>query len=74
VSELDETVEFYAMLALVVYFTIAVVSYIGEGIKQKTDNVIAAKSPLISVFMVSLIIAEVGGFIVLFYGMLDAVF
>ncbi|MDG1467832.1 MAG: hypothetical protein P8Q24_01535 [Glaciecola sp.] len=74
VSQLDETIEFYAMLALVVYFTIAVVSYIGEGIKQKTDNVIAAKSPLISVFMVSLIIAEVGGFIVLFYGMLDALF
>lgn len=74
VSQLDETIEFYAMLVLVVYFTIAVVSYIGEGIKQKTDNVIAAKSPLISVFMVSLIIAEVGGFIVLFYGMLNALF
>lgn len=62
------------MLALVVYFTIDVASYIGEGIKQKIDNVIAAKSPLISVFMVSLIIAEVGGFIILFYGMLDALF
>lgn len=73
-SELDETVEFYVMLALVVYFTIDVASYIGEGIKQKIDNVIAAKSPLISVFMVSLIIADVGGFIVLFYGMLDALF
>jgi hypothetical protein len=71
VSELDETVEFYVMLALVVYFTIDVASYIGEGIKQKIDNVIAAKSPLISVFMVSLIIADVGGFIVLFYGMLN---
>ena len=59
------------MLALVVYFTIDVASYIGEGIKQKIDNVIAAKSPLISVFMVSLIIADVGGFIVLFYGMLN---
>ncbi|MEN8815227.1 MAG: hypothetical protein ABF275_10100 [Glaciecola sp.] len=70
-SELDETVEFYVMLALVVYFTIDVASYIGEGIKQKIDNVIAAKSPLISVFMVSLIIADVGGFIVLFYGMLN---
>lgn len=62
------------MLVLVVYFTIAVVSYISEGIKQKTDNVIAAKSPLISVFMVSLIIAEVGGFTVLFYGLLNALF
>ncbi|MBE1286641.1 MAG: hypothetical protein GJ671_02830 [Alteromonadaceae bacterium] len=74
VSQLDETIEFYAMLVLVVYFTIAVVSYISEGIKQKTDNVIAAKSPLISVFMVSLIIAEVGGFTVLFYGLLNALF
>jgi uncharacterized membrane protein len=72
ISQLDEHIEFYAMLALVSYFSIAVMSYIAEGVKQKTDNVMAAKSPFISAFMVTLIVAEVSGFMVLFYGLIRA--
>ena len=72
ISQLDEHIEFYAMLALVSYFSIAVMSYIAEGVKQKTDNVMAAKSPFISTFMVTLIVAEVSGFMVLFYGLIWA--
>ncbi len=51
VSQLDESLEFYAMLVLASYFLIAVLSYIVEWIKQKTDNVMATKSPFITNFM-----------------------
>lgn len=74
VSQLDESLEFYAMLALVSYFLIAVLSYIVEGIKQKTDNVMTTKSPFITAFMITLIMAEMGGFVILFYGVIVALF
>lgn len=73
VSQLAQIIEISALLALIIYFMIAVISYMIQGLKQETDNVMAAKSPAITWFMVSLILVEISGFIVIFYGMLDAI-
>ena len=82
VSQLDSTVELIATSAVLFYFATAVTSYFIHGLLQDTDNQLkppfhVGKVPLtpslISIYMWMLIIAEVGGFLVLFYGVLIAI-
>ena len=74
ISQLSATIEFFATLSLIAYFALAILSYMAQGVMKKTDNQIRHASPAVSWFMWSLIAAEIGGFVVLFYGVLVALF
>lgn len=74
ISQLANTIEIIATLLLVIYFFLAIVSYMIQGFAGKTENQLQPMSASIKVFMWSLIAAEIGGFIILFYGVLIAIF
>ena len=76
-STLGDAVELWAVIALEGYFGIAIVTYLVHALLQDTDNQLRAPfqlgtstipRPMIEALMWSLIAAEVGGFVVLFYG------
>lgn len=72
ISRLSDPVELFATLSLVVYFAMAITSYMVQGARQETDNQLAQITPVIRWFMWSLILFEITGFLVLFYGVLEA--
>lgn len=81
VSRLPDTVEVAAVLAQVIFFALAIGTYIIHGLLDDTDNQLArphrlgrAELPAFAVptFMALLIAGEVGGFCVLLYGALVA--
>lgn len=81
VSQLATTVELVAVAAILLYFAAAIVSYLMHGWLQDTDNQLkppftvgSATLPrkAISIHMWMLISAEIGGFLVLFYGVIIA--
>ena len=57
---------------LVSYFAIAILTYMLAGLRQNTDNQVHNASGSVRVFMWSLIAAEIGGFCILFYGVIIA--
>lgn len=57
--------------AMALYFFAAVAGYTTHGWKRDTDNQIRDAAPGTHAFMVSLIVAEVGGWLVLVAGFLD---
>lgn len=76
-SDLPDSVETAAVLAQVVFFALAVLTYAIHGILRDTDNQLARPHRLgrhtlpswsVTVFMVSLMIGEIGGFVVLLVG------
>jgi hypothetical protein len=76
-STLGGTVELWAVIALEGYFGIAIGTYLVHAVLKDTDNQLRAPfrlgtaaipRPMIEALMWSLIAAEVGGFLVLFYG------
>lgn len=82
ISQLPDTVEFWAAFFPLLYFGFAILTYIIHGALRDTDNQLEKPhrlggmtvSPLsMAVTMWSLVIAEIGGFVVLFYGVLVAV-
>ncbi|RLQ20846.1 hypothetical protein DWB85_15740 [Seongchinamella sediminis] len=72
ISRLSDIVELVATGLLITYFALAILSYMVQGLLQKTDNQLLHITPAISWFMWSLIAAEIGGFLVLFYGVVEA--
>jgi len=83
VAELPPAVATAAVLIQVIFFGGAIASYILHGWLQDTDNQMAKPSVLgrrtlpnwvVPSAMITLIVAEVGGFLVLFWGVLRAVF
>ncbi len=82
VSQLDSTVELVAVSVVLFYFATAILTYFVHGLLQDTDNQLRTPHRLgnttvrpvsMAVMMWSLIVAEVGGFLVLFYGVVTAV-
>ncbi len=78
-SHFDEQINFYAVAASVLFYALAVVTYITHGFLKDTRNQLRKPHQLGAYhlpgwlpfsFMVLLIIAEVGGFAVLFAGYL----
>ncbi|NKI36167.1 hypothetical protein HFP89_13430 [Wenzhouxiangella sp. XN79A] len=83
ISRLPVAVELAAVAALVLYFAASILTYVVHGLLQDTDNQLKCPFRLgnrtvpgsaISIFMWTLIAAEIGGFLVLFYGVLLEVF
>lgn len=72
ISRLPDTAELFATLSLVVYFAMAISSYMVQGMKRETENQLAKITPIIRWFMWSLILFEIAGFMVLFYGVIEA--
>lgn len=70
ISRLPAPVELMATGLLVGYFSLAIMGYMAQGYIKKTDNQFKTMSPAIRWFMWTLIAAEIGGFLVLFYGVL----
>lgn len=79
VSLLDEQINFWAVAASVLFYALAVGSYVLHGLLKDTKNQlrrphqmgpITLPAIFMIAFMTMLIIAEVGGFGVLFYGYL----
>lgn len=77
VSGLPDDVEFWAVLVQVVFFGLALSTYFVHGLLDDTDNQLrrphrlgrrTLPPGLVVAFMGSLIVAEVGGFVVLLYG------
>ena len=73
ISQLDNSLEVVATLALMIYFALAIATYMYQGIVKKTDNQLRDAPPAVAWFMWSLVAAEIGGFLVLFYGVLVAI-
>ena len=78
-SPYSETVTFWSAAAPIVFFALAISTYLIHGVLKDTDN--QMKKPhrlgaytlpnwVVVTFMVALIIAEIGGFGVLFVGFL----
>lgn len=83
ISQLPAALELAAVCALVLYFGAAILSYLVHGLLQDTDNQLrrpfrlgkrSVPASAMSVFMWTLVVAEIGGFLVLFYGVLLEVF
>ena len=65
-------VNLLAASALAVYFFAAVAGYTFHGWRQDTDNQLRDPGPALRTFMNTLIAAEIGGWLVLLAGFLDA--
>jgi len=81
VSQLPELVELIAMALIMFYFATAILTYFIHGLLQDTENQLKPPFVLgkrempggfISIQMWMLIAGEIGGFLVLFYGVLKA--
>ncbi len=82
ISQLPDRVELIAVSFILAYFALAIGTYFIHGVLGDTDNQLerphklgptTLPSGLISLFMWSLVAAELGGFLVLFYGVIIAV-
>lgn len=72
VSQLPNTVELIATSLLVAYFALAILGYIGHAYRRDTDNQVRDIKTAGKVFLWSLVVAEIGGFLVIFYGLATA--
>ena len=79
-SPYSEAVTFWSAAAPIVFFALAISTYVIHGVLKDTDNQFKMPHKLgsytlpnwmIITFMVALIIAEIGGFAVLFVGFLS---
>ena len=62
ISQLPNKIEFVATFFLVIYFAMAIISYMVQGFLKKTENQFINAPLIFGWFMWSLIIAEIGGF------------
>lgn len=72
ISQLPAGLELFAVSLLVGYFAIAISVYMLHGYQRDTDNQMRNMSAAANMFLWSLVIAEIGGFLILFYGVLVA--
>lgn len=81
ISQLSAQLEFWATVIPISYFSLAVVTYAIHGALNDTDNQLRKPHKLgkaslpgfmLHSFMGGLIIGEVGGFLVIFYGVIKA--
>jgi hypothetical protein len=70
-SGFGELVNLLAAGSMAFYFFAAVAGYISHGWRRDTDNQIRDRVPGLSPFMITLIAAEIGGWLVLTAGFLD---
>jgi hypothetical protein len=69
-SGLPEWLDTLGVAGPVTFFALAVASYIFNGLTRATDNQIHGAGPPVRLFMVALIVVEIGGFLILVAGWL----
>ena len=74
ISELPDTVEIIATALPLAYFALAILGYMSLGLRKETDNQFRGMSASLNALMWTLVVAEIGGFSVLFYGVVIALF
>ncbi len=72
ISQLANTVEVIASALLLAYFAMAIAGYIVHAYREDTDNQVRDINTAGKVFLWSLVVAEIGGFLVIFYGLATA--
>lgn len=72
ISQLPDPLELAASSLVLAYFAMAILSYMVQGALKRTDNQIRGAGFAVRAFMWSLIIGEIGGFLVLFYGVVES--
>jgi hypothetical protein len=70
-SAFSELVNLLAAGAMALYFFMSVANYILHGLRRDTDNLIRDRVPGLKPYMLALIGAEIGGWLVLIAGFLD---
>ena len=65
-SPLSNLITLLCVLAPIVFFAVAIATYIYHGLKRDTENQFAEPGPLTIGSMYALIVAEIGGFGILF--------
>jgi hypothetical protein len=79
ISKLSNILELFAMALVLFYFSTAIVSYIIHGLLKDTNNQLKPPYQMgklrlsaagISFYMWGLIVGEISGFLILFYGVL----
>ena len=70
----SQTVDLIAAGALILYFVLAIAGYCFHGWKRDTDNQIRDAIPGTHAFMWTLVVAEIGGWLVLLAGFVDGQF
>lgn len=63
-----------AMLALLTFFSLTIHGYLLTGLKNETENLFSERNFLTTWFMYALIVAEIGGFVIIFAGFLIRTF
>jgi hypothetical protein len=71
-SSFPPTVELVAVIGPIIFFALPVGGYILLGLRNETDNQFTEPVSWRPAFMIALIVAEIGGFSVLFAGFLVA--
>ena len=61
-----------AAMVVVLFFVIAIMTYIGHGMKRDTTNQFAQPTEGVHAGMLALIVAEIGGFALLLAGFVAA--
>ena len=61
-----------AAMVVVLFFVIAILTYIGHGVKRDTTNQFEHPTGSLHAGMIALIVGEIGGFSVLFAGFIAA--
>lgn len=72
ISRLPSNVHIGALSAMLLFFTFATATYIGLGFSNRTDNQFKQRTLTTTVGMWALIAGEIGGFLVIGYGALTA--
>lgn len=70
-SGFSELVNLLAAGAMTLYFFMSVINYTLHGLLRDTDNLIRDRVPGLKPYMILLICAEIGGWLVLIAGFLD---
>ncbi len=73
-SPFSELQQIVIVTAPLLYFVMTVIGYMKEGFLNRTENLFSERNFITTWFMYGLIVAEVGGLILILYGFVDTQF
>ena len=63
-----------ATIIVLIFFSLTILGYLTTGLKDKTENLFRERNFTTTWFIYALIAAEIGGFIIIFFGFLTKIF
>lgn len=63
-----------ATIIVLIFFGLTILGYLTTGLKDKTENLFRERNFTTTWFIYALIAAEIGGFIIIFFGFLTKIF